>query len=328
MIPKISIIIPVYNVHEYIVRCSVSLFEQTMTDIEYIFVDDGSTDNSIQVMYNVLDKYPARKNNVKVLYNAQNLGVAKVRYRGFQSAKGEYVMYVDSDDWIHIDMCRQMYNIALDNDADVVECGFCKHDGTTICGTVLPSPMTICDDNRTKYLKCFVAGQKGAFVWNKLVKRDVYHPNELWPKENIMEDYVLSFSIYWYAKKIVTIDKCFYFYFYNAKSLTHNVDTKEKTMNLVENMRGNVKVVEDFVRSLNLYNDYIEEFTNIKYYIKNWSRHAVYSVKDCKCWLDCYPELNNPFIKNPYFSRRDRILAILIHLRLYPIVKYITSGCK
>ena len=102
--PKVSVIIPVYNVEKYIERCARSLLEQSLKDIEYIFVDDCSPDNSITMLENILKEYPERQPLVKILFHEPNRGLAYTRQEGVDAAKGEYIIHCDSDDWVEPEM--------------------------------------------------------------------------------------------------------------------------------------------------------------------------------------------------------------------------------
>ena len=122
---KVSMVVPVYNAAPFIERCARSLFEQTMDDIEYVFVDDGSTDDGIAKLLSVLEEYPNRKPNVKIVHHAKNSGTAETRKDGCKSATGEYLIYIDSDDYADLTMAEKMYAKAKESDADMVVCDFC-----------------------------------------------------------------------------------------------------------------------------------------------------------------------------------------------------------
>lgn len=117
---KISVVVPVYNVEKYIERCALSLLEQTLSDIEIIFVDDCSTDNSIQVLNKMLVCFPDSLINVKIVRHIQNLGLAAARITGVRVAQGEYVAFCDSDDWVDKDIYNFLYTAIQTNDVDMV----------------------------------------------------------------------------------------------------------------------------------------------------------------------------------------------------------------
>lgn len=127
--PKVSVIIPIYGVQKYIERCVRSLFEQTLDDIEYLFIDDCSPDGSVRIIMRILDEYPNRKEQVIIHRMEQNSGQAKVREWGMKNATGDYVIHCDSDDWTDLMMYESMYQKALEEDADVVVCDYYKSDG-------------------------------------------------------------------------------------------------------------------------------------------------------------------------------------------------------
>lgn len=117
---KISILVPIYNVADKIERCAVSLFEQTYKDIEYVFVNDCTPDNSIKVLENVVERYPERKEQVRIIHHEKNKGLAGARNTGYDNATGDLWMVVDSDDWIPADTCEKLYKKLSESGADVV----------------------------------------------------------------------------------------------------------------------------------------------------------------------------------------------------------------
>lgn len=127
--PKVSIIVPVYGVEKYIERCARSLFEQTLDGIEYLFIYDCTLDKSIEILKNVLEEYPQRKNQVKIVSHEKNMGLPIAIQSGLKVASGEYIIHCDSDDWVDVTMYEKMYNKAIEEGSDVVVCDFCRTDG-------------------------------------------------------------------------------------------------------------------------------------------------------------------------------------------------------
>lgn len=111
--PKVSVIIPVYGVEKYIERCARSLFEQTLVDMEFIFVNDSTKDNSIDILLKVINEYPQRKNQIKILHHEVNKGLPAARQTGIKVAKGDYIAHCDSDDWVTSNAYQEMYETAL-----------------------------------------------------------------------------------------------------------------------------------------------------------------------------------------------------------------------
>ena len=122
MVPKVSVIITIYNREKYIEDCARSLFEQTLDDVEFIFVDDASTDNSVMILRELLKNYPKRRSMTKIICLEKNGGRAFARQTGIDNVTGEYVIHVDSDDWVDLDMLEKLYEKAKETYADIVGC--------------------------------------------------------------------------------------------------------------------------------------------------------------------------------------------------------------
>lgn len=203
MSPKVSIIVPVYGVEKYIEKCATSLFEQTLGDMEYIFVDDCTPDNSIGVLESVMSRYPERKGSVRILRMPKNSGQGAVRAQGMRKARGEYVTHCDSDDWMDANLMELMYGSAVENDADMVIAPFCeeRRDGRHVkpvrenipCGKAV--------------LREWYHDPMHMACWNKLVRRQVYVENDVYPVEgiNMWEDNCLMLRMMYYCDKISTI---------------------------------------------------------------------------------------------------------------------------
>ena len=127
MQPRLSIIIAVYNCEKYIETCARSLFEQTLDNIEYIFVNDATPDDSLSILEKIIGEYPTRKPLVKIISLEKNGGVSNARRIGIENTTGEYVIHTDSDDWVDIDMFERLYHKAKETDADIVGCNF-RHE--------------------------------------------------------------------------------------------------------------------------------------------------------------------------------------------------------
>ena len=112
MKPKVSVVVAIYNVAEYIEQCMRSLFEQTLDSVEYVFVDDCSPDDSMEIVSRVLTEYPQRQGQVNIIRHEQNMGVAVTKNDGIRNATGEYFIVVDPDDYVERDMLEVMYEKA------------------------------------------------------------------------------------------------------------------------------------------------------------------------------------------------------------------------
>lgn len=240
--PKVSVIIPVYGVEKYIERCARSLFEQTLDDIEYIFVDDSTPDNSISILRKVLSEYPNREKQVKILRHEKNKGPAQARQTGLKIASGEYIAHCDSDDWVDVHMYEEMYNKAIEEDADVVVCDFCSTD----CENEQYSKGLISKERENVIVDVLLWRIAGC-LWNKLVRRKEYTDHDLnYPTHNMGEDTALIVQILWNAKRISYLPKPLYYYYTNPTSITKDV-TDEKIRKRFLQATANVEIIEQFL---------------------------------------------------------------------------------
>lgn len=123
----VSILVPVYKVEDYIERCARSLFEQTYSNLEFIFVDDCSPDDSVEILGRIMDDYPARKEAVRIIRHNHNRGLAASRNTALDNASGEFVFAVDSDDWLELDAVDKLVNRQIETSADIVAGNMIMH---------------------------------------------------------------------------------------------------------------------------------------------------------------------------------------------------------
>jgi glycosyltransferase involved in cell wall biosynthesis len=211
---KISVIIPVFNTEKYLQRCVDSVLSQTFSDFELILVDDCSTDGSPAIC----DEYARKDARVKVIHNAQNQGSSKARKTGLDAASGDYVLFVDSDDWVESDMLEAMYGKAADENLDMVYCGFYYNTDTEQTEAYIPE-----FSDKIEMLKhMLTTGKFPVTVWNKLTKREIYQ-KVIFPTVSIGEDKQINVQIMYYSE-IGGINKSLYHYYYNTNSLVHSAE--------------------------------------------------------------------------------------------------------
>ena len=191
--PKVSVIIPVYKAEKYINRCLDSLFRQSIDNIEYIFIDDKSPDNSIQLITESLHKYPNRIGQVKIIRNDKNLGVGDSRQKGVDNASGEYVIHCDPDDWVDENMYELLYKKAIEEKAEIVLCDYIieKYNNQEIVSLKV-------DHCTSRYLvAALVKGRIHGSLCNKLVKRELLTKNNIRFIQglNICEDLIMCIKI-------------------------------------------------------------------------------------------------------------------------------------
>ena len=222
--PLVSVIVPVYNVAPYIERCAKSLFEQTIQNIEIIFVDDCSPDNSIELVKKLADNYPDRLAQIKYVRHEHNRGLAQARKTGLDVATGEYVAHCDSDDYVSVDMYEKLYHEAQRTKSEIVYCDFIMDYGEQklICRSA-----ELCQD-KISFLERYIVYSWNV-LWNMIVKRSLYLDNPIsYPLGiSFCEDLYVACQLFYYAKEVSKVNDALYYYNrLNVSSITHGVNSK------------------------------------------------------------------------------------------------------
>ncbi len=260
----ISIIVPVYNREKYISRCVESLLRQTYTNIEVILVDDGSTDNSMKVM----KKLQKKDERLKII-SQRNSGVSSARNLGLLQAKGEFIQFVDSDDYIEPQMCFEMINALKTTLADIAICGYNKVNQEQNI-SVKGIDRYVCNFKEIeKELPYLFQNAFLNYPWNKLYRRDVL--TSLFDLNlAVGEDLIFNLDNFQNAKSIILLEDCFYNYVEEAdNSLTKNYkeDTIKREVYLF-------KRVNEFCEDNLIDKKYMNETVNT---LINVIQHAIYT---------------------------------------------------
>jgi glycosyltransferase involved in cell wall biosynthesis len=208
--PKISLIIPVYGVEQYIERCCVSVFEQTYNNFEIIFVNDCSKDMSADIVFKVIEQYTHLNISTTIITHEVNKGISATRETGLNAATGEYVLYIDSDDYIAPNMLELFINRANETDADIVYCDFYEVKN----GQQLYFDQALQVSDPALMAAAMLRQEIVWCPWNKLFRRSIAVEHDIhWPAGiNIGEDLVVITQLFCYAKKIEHVDQGLYFY--------------------------------------------------------------------------------------------------------------------
>lgn len=298
----VSIVIPIFKVRNFIARCACSLFEQTLKDVEYIFVDDASPDDSIEILKSCTERYTERKSQIKILTHEQNKGLPAARNTGLTAATGEYVFHCDSDDFVEPTMLEEMYEAAKAKDADMVYCDFYLSFEKNERYMSNPNYETAEDMFKLGLL----GGNMKYNVWNKLVRRSLYSDNDIWfPAGHGMGEDMTMIRLAACAKSIAYVPKAFYHYVKlnsNAFSATmsdrHKVDIKfnvEQTMTFLEDKFGNSLDKEIAFFKLN---------TKLPFLITD--DETQYEV-----WKEWWPDANKYICENKTQAFRTRLVQWL-----------------
>ena len=210
---EISVIVPVYKVEKYLCRCIENILIQSFADFELVLVDDGSPDASGAIC----DQYAQKDSRIQVIHQ-QNGGAAAARNVGLDSAKGNWITFIDSDDWVHPDYLFLLYKVAIKEIADVVACRYDLVDDDTAVDDKSMNP-TYSREDREEY---WIHDRVGAVVpWGKLYRRELF--TELrFPVGKTAEDEYVTYKILFGCKKLVVINNALYRYYVNKNSVSRN----------------------------------------------------------------------------------------------------------
>ena len=291
MKPAVSVIVLVYKAERYIERCARGLFEQTLEDLEYIFVDDCTPDASMGILERVLDDYPARRGQVKVLHNETNRGQAYSRRRGVEAATGEYIIHCDSDDWPEKDMYARMYSKASEENLDMVICSMNR---------VYPDHIEPMEDatSAEDLLESLVYLDIHHYLLNKLVSHSVYGAPLTWPENNMCEDTALITQLAYHCRNWGFVEDALYNYCYYPDSISSIRGSMEK----VEQIRANVSLVISFLEDKGLGGKYGSAIMHLKC----WTKSAALQLPR-KYYIHLYPEANLPFFADRRFTAAERL---------------------
>ena len=316
VMPNVSVIVPVYGVEQYIERCARSLFEQTFDDIEYIFIDDCTKDSSIEILQSVIDEYPNRISQVKILHHETNKGLPQARRTGVLAASGEYLINFDSDDWVDVNTIEVLYNRALEDAAAIVICDIYTSDGEN-------HTLFKCGDEGLEKWDFFEKMCQMKFSWstcNKLIRRTLF-ADVVFPVRNNAEDMALILQLMAKADKISYVPQAFYYYYINPYSITQ-LRTKEQILKNIEDKNINNEIVLEVLKGVFPHRKYMKFSDMFKWQVKKLALNMLFiDKKYYKCWHAVHSDINLSLFFNPYISFGDKFKCFLTFLRIYPRVR-------
>lgn len=210
--PLVSILVPVYNVEKYIERCVRSLFEQTYENLEYVFVDDGSTDDSIAIITKVVSEYPNRESHVHIFSFPENKGLPTARNFLVDNCQTDWLIHVDADDWIEYDLVEELVKKQQETGAEMVFSGLVYHKPKFD-----DSRRFLDSDQKSKFLQCFFTDGSWVHIWGILISHSLYSENNIRvsTKNKYAEDLRVIYRLICFAKRISGTKKDGYHYEWN-----------------------------------------------------------------------------------------------------------------
>ena len=311
---KVSVIVPIYGVEAYIERCVRALFSQTLTDIEYIFVDDCTPDSSVAILKHLEEEYSDRliKDNkvVKLYRMSENSGLPAVRKFAIQQATGDYIIHCDSDDWVDAKMYEELYNTAKVSGTDIVICDFYQTD------SIINKYIKACNStNVHDFIYDCLCGRSYWSMWNKLIRRSLYEYVEVYPKDNMGEDMVICMQLLWNSSSIAYVNKPLYYYYMNDFSIVRS-KSKDKILSRFNQAITNTKLLEGILRNKHIGIKYSFAFDLLKMRQLNILSPLIECKEIYKLWVSTFPELFLRNVINPYMPLKNKLKYYLKVLRI------------
>lgn len=218
--PIVSVLVPVWNVEKYIERCARSIFEQTYENLEIIFVDDYTPDNSIQIIERILLEYPQRVKQTQIIHHEHNRGLSAARNTAVDACNGEFIFHVDSDDWVELNAIELLLKKQQETDADIVTGGALKHFNN-IEQEYYDGGINL---NRNEALMALIEKKISVSIWRRLIRTSLYKDYNIRCIEgiNMEEDYQVIVPLFYYSTNVTGIN--IYIYHYNCMNASSYIN--------------------------------------------------------------------------------------------------------
>ena len=307
--PKVSIIIPVYNVERYLCKCIDSAISQTLKEIEILLIYDNSSDNSLSVCHAYAEKY----RNV-FLYLGLGLGAGAARNLGVENAIGDYICYLDSDDWVDPNLCEEMYGFMEDTKADFINFGL---EFITQTETIIRRKANFKSHflvGSTIFIKSMLDDDILTVVWNKCYRRSFLLEHDIrFPEVTEWEDILYTRKIAYFSDKTYFINKIYYHALVRDDSRSRSIspDFLIKGLELL-------KIEHSFIISidnLNIYNDLFRA-----HYLKHLTFFlvkAAFEIKSYSEYLSCFRVImNSDYYNIVFYKQAKKYLSFRIKLAI------------
>lgn len=309
----LSIIIPIYKAEQYIERCVRSLMEQTMKEnIEFIFINDCTPDTSMEILRRIINEYPQRKKQIRIIENETNMGVSATRKIGIEAANGKYIGWCDSDDWVDVTMYQTLYEATQDGRIDIVVTNFINEEK----GCAKNVMISMCTSPQECIEKMWMGFYFPGALWQQITRKDLikFGMSQI-TQVNYAEDVYSLLLAYYKASTIAYIKECLYHYNCNNEaSLIHNVAFTKKAWNAHAN---NLKLVTKILYNNGGKSRYHITCNALKYSFKNFYKLAFPNIfKFYYTFPGCYKDVNT-FL----FTPRKPLIRIKTYLsyNIFPL---------
>lgn len=309
--PDISVIIPIYGVEKYIARCAKSLFTQTKTEnVEFLFINDSTKDNSINILQDVILEYPHLKSQIRIIHHDVNKGLPSARNTGLSNANGQYVIHVDSDDFAEPCMLEYLYKAVVDNQADFAWCDYYitfNNKKRVISQPYFPTPL--------EAVRGMLRGSMKYNVWNKICRRALYEDNHIcFPDGHAMGEDLTMIMVALHAQRCVYVDKTLYNYVQNEGQMTANYDQKK-----LASLRFNCDRLQNYIQS-NFQDLSLESENASLCQLMKWPFLLDGKLSSYRKWQKWFPESNRHIWQTKGVNFHIKFIEWCAAKHLFPIV--------
>ena len=315
---KVSVIVAVYNGERYLQRCVESLLAQTYRDVEYVFVDDASTDGSLPLLRDLIAHSP-RRDNVLLLSNDHNCGCNVTRYRGMKAATGDYMIHVDCDDYVDPRFIEKLSTVAVDGNNDVVACEILYDYGNrTVRHEIAPVA-----DSRD-FLCKILSGQMHASLCNKLIRSKIITEHDLYPAEGITlgeDKYVVVRALH-YASRVAVVNEPLYIY----NKTNENSFTSQSKARVVPSFLKLTRSIIEFFDDKNVDDDIRQAIAHHKALVLG---HILLYGKHEDAYTETFGDVTlRDIITHPVAPLHYKIACVASKLKLSFLVKAIAASIR
>lgn len=310
----ISVIVPVYNIEKYLPRCIDSILDQTYKNWEAIFVNDGSTDNSLKI----LEEYKKRDKRI-IIIDKKNAGSGAARNDGIENSRGEYVAFLDSDDWYEKNFLEKLYNNLTENNSDVAICNpKMAYDDMSKNKKINTYFFKEIEMNKTPEKILGILAMP--VVWNKLYKKEIIVKNEIkFPNYSFCEDVEFLYKTFLYVNKVSKIEDDLYNYYQRKDSVTKKI--KEES---IEQLYQVLKNIENYIK--NNFNSKLAIFYLYKIqFIYSVSLTLLVRIENDEILKKKINKRNNSEVKNinkNLIFKNKKILVYYLAIKLNKILEF------
>lgn len=328
---KISVIVPVYNAENYLSKCLESIIKQTYSCLEIILIDDGSTDSS----YKIMENYKKKDNRI-LLFHKENSGVSATRNLGIKKMTGEYVVFVDSDDWIDEDYLERIYKIIKETKSDFVKTGYTVNHNYEEGKVNYFFDESIKEIEKEKIVDYFLTNSDLNSSCMQLISKKILDQNKILFQENFIygEDMLFTFQVMQHAKKIIWLKNAGYHCYSNSDSITRQINKEV----CIKKCNDSYYTYQNFYS----YTDNKDLVSSVIYSKINSNLYAYVKCSNCSysCFLSMINDIsfvnfknldlyfNSKYIKNPIncflitLLRNKKYKKYFYLLKLYSILRH------